>query len=248
MVIAAWQSHPPDPLMEGRLSQVGRRHEPGERDPASIDRPDVGFTRDSGWLAKLAQVRPMAKSWSHLARQLINAASARKRAMGNVSGVLLPIGLAAVLVPARQTLAGTAAALILVALITAIAILGSRSGGLLASVSSALSFDFFLTRPYERLAISHRPDLETTISLFVVGVIVTKLAVACTPSPTGRRRRGRLCRTDPRLGGNGCGGNASCRGHREGIAPAHLSTPCKAMRLPTRCSRNEGRRRDAPER
>ena len=48
--------------------------------------------------------------------------------------------------------------------------------GILASVSSGLSFDFFLTRPYERLAISHSADLETTVSLFVVGLIVTELA------------------------------------------------------------------------
>lgn len=37
-------------------------------------------------------------------------------------------------------------------------------------------FDFFLTRPYERFAISQRADLETTVSLFVVGLIVTELA------------------------------------------------------------------------
>ena len=37
-------------------------------------------------------------------------------------------------------------------------------------------FDFFLTRPYDRFAISHRPDLETTIAIFVVGVLVTELA------------------------------------------------------------------------
>ncbi len=37
-------------------------------------------------------------------------------------------------------------------------------------------FDFFLTRPYDRFTISHRPDLETTIAIFVVGVLVTELA------------------------------------------------------------------------
>jgi hypothetical protein len=45
-----------------------------------------------------------------------------------------------------------------------------------ASASAALWFDFFLTRPYERFVISHRPDLETTIAIFVVGVLVTELA------------------------------------------------------------------------
>ncbi|HUC37692.1 MAG TPA: DUF4118 domain-containing protein [Acidimicrobiales bacterium] len=93
-----------------------------------------------------------------------------------VCGVLAPLVVAASLVPARATFASTAAALILVAVIAAVAILGNRVAGLLASASSSLWFDFFLTRPYERFAISHRADLETTLSLFAVGVIVTELA------------------------------------------------------------------------
>ena len=64
----------------------------------------------------------------------------------------------------------------LVALIEAIAILGDRLSGVVATLSAALWFDFFLTPPYERFTISHRPDLETTISILVVGVIVTEVA------------------------------------------------------------------------
>jgi hypothetical protein len=45
-----------------------------------------------------------------------------------------------------------------------------------ATVSATVWFDFFLTRPYEKLAITHRPDIETSVSLFVVGIIVTELA------------------------------------------------------------------------
>ncbi len=90
--------------------------------------------------------------------------------------VFAPLALCGALVPVRDTFATTAAALVLVALIAAIAILGNRPAGVVASASSAIWFDFFLTRPYERLAISHRNDLETTVSLFVVGIIVTELA------------------------------------------------------------------------
>ena len=46
----------------------------------------------------------------------------------------------------------------------------------MATVSATVWFDFYLTRPYERLAITHRPDIETTVCLFVVGIIVTELA------------------------------------------------------------------------
>ena len=44
------------------------------------------------------------------------------------------------------------------------AVIGNRTAGIVASASAALWFDFFLTRPYDRFAISHRPDLETTIA------------------------------------------------------------------------------------
>ena len=92
------------------------------------------------------------------------------------AAVVLPLGVAAILVPIRLSFANTAAALILVAVIVAVAALGNRVAGIVATVSATLWFDFFLTRPYQKLAITHRPDLETAISLFVVGIFVTELA------------------------------------------------------------------------
>ncbi len=118
----------------------------------------------------------MASSWRDVTRQVALGAAARRGAIANICGVVAPLVVTASLVPARASLAGTAAALVLVALIAAIAILGNRVAGFLASAFSGLWFDFFLTRPYERFTISHRPALETTISLFVVGLIVTELA------------------------------------------------------------------------
>jgi hypothetical protein len=91
-------------------------------------------------------------------------------------GAVLPLAVAAVLVPFRGTFTSTASALSMVIIIAAVAVSGTRVAGVAASTSSALWFDFFLTRPYERFAISHRSDLETTIALFVVGVLVTELA------------------------------------------------------------------------
>jgi Domain of unknown function (DUF4118) len=99
-----------------------------------------------------------------------------RQRVGLVAAIVLPLAIAAVLVPFRGTFATTAAALVLVAVVVALAVVGSRVAGILASVSSALWFDFFLTRPYDRFAISHRPDIETTIALVVVGLIVTELA------------------------------------------------------------------------
>jgi K+-sensing histidine kinase KdpD len=90
--------------------------------------------------------------------------------------LLAPPGVAASFVPFRASFTNVGAALVFVALIEGLAIWGRRLGGYLATVSAALWFDFFLTPPYERFTISHRPDLETTISLLVVGVVVTELA------------------------------------------------------------------------
>jgi Domain of unknown function (DUF4118) len=109
-------------------------------------------------------------------RSVIGFVSSRPTSVINVGAVVAPLALSAALVPVRASFADTAAALVLVALVAAIAILGTRVAGILAAASSSVWFDFFLTRPYERLAISHRGDLETTISLFVVGTIVTELA------------------------------------------------------------------------
>lgn len=90
--------------------------------------------------------------------------------------VVAPVAAAVVLVPFRGSFAASAAALVLVAVIAAVAVLGSRGAGVVATIAATLAFDVFLTRPYERLAITHRNDVETAISLLVVGLVVTELA------------------------------------------------------------------------
>lgn len=87
-----------------------------------------------------------------------------------------PIAVAAAMSPFRGSFANTAAALVLVAVVVALAVAGGRGAGYFSSLMAALWFDFFLTRPYDHFAISHRPAIETTIALFVVGVLVTELA------------------------------------------------------------------------
>jgi hypothetical protein len=106
----------------------------------------------------------------------MDALRRHRDAVALVAAVVSPLAVAAVLVPFRASFANTAAALVLVAVIVAIAVTGNRMAGFVATVSATLWFDFFLTRPYERLAITHRPDIETAVSLFVVGLIVTELA------------------------------------------------------------------------
>jgi K+-sensing histidine kinase KdpD len=97
-------------------------------------------------------------------------------AIAVLAGLVLPVAVAAVLVPFRASFANTASALILVAVVVAVASNGNRSAGFIAAVSASVWFDFFLTKPYERFAITQRADIETAVSLFVVGIAVTELA------------------------------------------------------------------------
>lgn len=112
----------------------------------------------------------------------VSAWSGRDR-LAVVAGLLLPLGVAAALVWFRSSFPNTDSALVLVVVVVGVAANGNRLAGVLASVSAAVWFDFFLTRPYERLVITHRDDIETTVLLMLVGVTVTELAVR------GRRQR-----------------------------------------------------------
>lgn len=111
----------------------------------------------------------MASSLRHLAQRVRSRAAL-------AAALVAPLVLDAILVPFRGLYSETAGALTTVAVIATIAVIGNRVAGIVASISGALWFDFFLTRPYDRFAISHRPDIETTIAIFVVGLIVTELA------------------------------------------------------------------------
>lgn len=98
----------------------------------------------------------------------------------------------AALIPVRTTLPNTDAALILVAVTVALAALGNRTAGWLASLSAAAWFDFFLTVPYERLTITRAADLQTTALLVLVGAAVTEIAVLA-------RRKSRTAAADEAL-------------------------------------------------
>src|SRR5215469_14312041 len=88
-----------------------------------------------------------------------------------------PLVLMAVLIPFRESLPNTDAALALVLVVVGVAAAGHRPAGVLAAVSAAVWFDFFLTVPYEEFTITRRADLETTVLILAVGIAVTEMAV-----------------------------------------------------------------------
>ena len=102
---------------------------------------------------------------------------ARRYLVARLAAIAAPIAVAALLIPFRSSFAATAAALLLSAVVVGVASSGDRVAGYVATVSATLSFDVFLTQPYGRLAITHRPDLETAICLFVVGIAVSEICV-----------------------------------------------------------------------
>ncbi|HEY7011480.1 MAG TPA: DUF4118 domain-containing protein [Streptosporangiaceae bacterium] len=101
----------------------------------------------------------------------------RRDLLAAVAGVAAPLALMAILVPFRTSFPNTDAALALMLVVVAVAASGYRLAGILAAVSAAAWFDFFLTRPYERFTITRTADLETTVLILVIGVAVTELAV-----------------------------------------------------------------------
>jgi K+-sensing histidine kinase KdpD len=102
--------------------------------------------------------------------------------------VLAPPAVCAVLTPFRDGFDNANAALLLVVVLVAVASFGLRLPGVLAAVSSAVWFDFFLTTPYNTFTINSRDDVEQTILLLVIGGVVTELAI------WGRRQQAKASR------------------------------------------------------
>ncbi|MFJ5223214.1 DUF4118 domain-containing protein [Streptomyces sp. NPDC088400] len=90
--------------------------------------------------------------------------------------LVAPLVVALLLVPFRTSLASTNLALILVVVVVAVAAIGNRLAGALAALSSAVWFDFFLARPFERFAITDTNDIGTAVLLLAVGLAVSQLA------------------------------------------------------------------------
>jgi K+-sensing histidine kinase KdpD len=132
--------------------------------------------------------------------------------MAVFAGLAAPLALAALLVPFRGSFPNTDAALAMILVVVAVAANGYRLAGILAAVSAAAWFDFFLTQPYERFTITRRADIETTVLLLVIGVAVTEIAV------WGRRQHAAASRRAGYLDGI----NATAEAVATGEAPADL--------------------------
>ena len=66
--------------------------------------------------------------------------------------------------------------LVLVVVVVVAAVTGGRVAGAVAAITAALSFDFFHTTPYLSLTMDSSDDVETTVLLLIVGVVVGTIA------------------------------------------------------------------------
>jgi hypothetical protein len=92
-----------------------------------------------------------------------------------VAALLLPLVVAAALVPLRAHTLNTSIALVMVVVEVLIALPGRRLPALIGGISAGLWFDFFQVRPYYSFTISVHNDLETTVLLVIVAVVVGEL-------------------------------------------------------------------------
>ncbi len=117
-----------------------------------------------------------------------------KSAVVAVAAVVPALACAAI-APFRDDIANANAALVLVLLVVAAAATGIRAAGVVAALSGAVWFDFFLTLPYQRLTITNRADIETAALLVLVGLAVTEVAL------WGRRQQAQASRQEGYLNG-----------------------------------------------
>ena len=111
------------------------------------------------------------------------------------AAAVAPLVACAVLALFRDSVANTNAALGLVLIIVAAAATGIRAAGIVAALSSAAWFDFFLTEPYNSFKITDRADIETAVLLVLVGAAVSEMAL------WGYRQQARASREQGYLAG-----------------------------------------------
>lgn len=92
------------------------------------------------------------------------------------AAILGPSVIALALVPLRAHIDPINVTLILVVVVVAVAALGRRLPGLVASVIAGLAFDYLWTQPYKTLTIDDPSLIQTAVLLVIVGAVVSELA------------------------------------------------------------------------
>jgi K+-sensing histidine kinase KdpD len=118
----------------------------------------------------------------------------------------------AAIVPFRMRFENTNAALALVLVVIAAAATGVRWAGIVAALSGTVCWAFFLTQPYQQIAITNREDIATAVLLTLVTLAVAEIL-------WGRRQQARASEQHDYLGGvlRTAGIVAAGSSHTEGV-------------------------------
>jgi len=91
------------------------------------------------------------------------------------AGPLLAVVLGFALVPLRETVGASNLGFAFVVLTVVISAFGGRAAGVTTALASALSMDFFLTRPYLTLQIASTHDIIAFAGLTITGLVAASL-------------------------------------------------------------------------
>jgi K+-sensing histidine kinase KdpD len=164
----------------------------------------------------------------------------RHRAVVIGAAALAPLVACALLAIFRGSLTASTDVLVLVLLVIAAASTGLRLAGIVAAVSSGVWFDFFLTRPYETLAIHDSNDVEAAALLVVIGTAVTEVAL------WGHRQQSRADRRAGYLEGVlGTAEIVTLSAESPEVLTAHVADQIKQILDVSRCRFVHGRVHDA---
>ena len=107
----------------------------------------------------------------------VNRLLLRWRPVVRVAAVAMPLLSCAVLSLVRDQVTAASSVLVLVMWVVAAAATGDRVAGVLAALSGAVWFDFFLTQPYLRFTINDSDDVEAVALLVLIGLAVSEIAL-----------------------------------------------------------------------
>lgn len=91
--------------------------------------------------------------------------------------VLAPSAIAGLLALTREAVSAATSVLVLALVIVAVSSAGDRLAGFVTAGMSGVAFDYFLTEPYNTLAIDDPDDIEAAVLLVVIGLAVAEVAV-----------------------------------------------------------------------
>jgi hypothetical protein len=109
-----------------------------------------------------------------------------------LAALFAPVGAAALMVPVRVHTQPSNLALIMVVVVALSVVPGHRLAAVATGLSAGVWFDFLLTRPYEHLSIQRGSDIQTTVLLVAVGIVVGEIAARRRKA----RAQGRLARDE----------------------------------------------------